>query len=143
MSVTYTVCKNCGGVNKVQREKALAGQAVCGKCQASLPMQGLVSEVNEEGFRKILRNSELPVVVDFWASWCGPCQVYGPEFQRASQEYPDAVFLKVSTETETNLAAQMGVRGIPLTIIFKNGQEVKRQAGAMNAEGVKGLLESI
>ena len=80
------------------------------------------------------------VYVDIWASWCGPCQMYGPEFEKASLLNPGAVFLKVNTETEAELGQEFGIRGIPLTIIFKNGKEVRRQAGAMQASEVGTLL---
>jgi thioredoxin len=80
------------------------------------------------------------VLIDFWASWCGPCQMYGPEFQRASQENQTAVFLKVNTETEQMLAAKYGIRGIPCTILFHNGKEVRRQSGAMNASQVRQFI---
>lgn len=143
MSSTLSVCKSCGGVNRVQNDKALKGEAVCGKCQAKLPLHGLVSEVDQTGFQKILRNSEKPVIVDFWASWCGPCKMYGPEFEKASRQNENAVFIKVNTETEQSISAQMGIRGIPCTIIFKNGKEVKRQSGALSAEGVGELLRSL
>lgn len=143
MSTTLSVCKSCGGINRVQSEKALAGEAICGKCQAKLPMHSLVSEVDEVGFQKILRNSDKPVIVDFWASWCGPCKMYGPEFEKASQENGNAVFLKINTETEQAISSQMGIRGIPCTIIVKNGKEIKRQAGALSSQGVGELLRSL
>jgi thioredoxin 2 len=136
MEFTYSVCKSCKGLNKVSLEKALATKPVCGKCGTTLPMHGMVSEVDTEGFQKILRKSELPVAVDFWASWCGPCKVYGPEFEKASLEKKGTVFLKISTETEQQLSAQYGIRGIPCTVLFKDGKEVRRQAGAMEKAGV-------
>ncbi|MCM2349741.1 MAG: thioredoxin domain-containing protein [Bacteriovoracaceae bacterium] len=141
MSHTFAVCKNCHSVNRIQI--ARAGEAVCGKCQAKIPFHGLVSDVTEADFRKLLKVSDKPLIVDFWASWCGPCQMYGPEFQKASMENDKAVFLKVNTETETALSGSLGIRGIPCTIIFKDGKEVKRQSGAMNAAGVNSLLTQI
>jgi thioredoxin 2 len=140
MNYTFSICPQCNSLNKVQTEKAR--EAVCGKCQAALPLRGLVSEVSADGFRRIIAKSEHPVIVDFWASWCGPCQMYGPEFEKASLENPEAVFLKINTETEQALSTQLGIRGIPCTLVYKNGKEVKRQPGAMNAQQVRSLLQS-
>lgn len=142
MNHTFSVCPKCNALNKVESDKALQGKAVCGKCQAGLQMNGLVSEVSTEDFRRIISKSDVPVVVDFWASWCGPCKMYGPEFQKASTTNTDAVFLKISTETEQMLSAELGIRGIPCTIMFKNGKEIKRQAGAMNASQVGSWIHS-
>ena len=133
MSHTFSVCNKCRSLNKVSREKALANYAVCGKCSERLSLHGLVSDVGATDLPRILKASDLPVVVDFWAEWCGPCKMYGPEFQKASLENPKAVFLKVNTETEQSLSAELGIRGIPCTILFKDGKEVKRQAGAMSS----------
>lgn len=143
MSSTLSICQSCGGVNRVSREKAMKGEAICGKCQTRLPLHGLVSEVDQNGLQKILRTSDKPVIVDFWASWCGPCKMYGPEFEKASLENENAVFLKVNTEAEQMISSQMGIRGIPCTIIFKDGKEVKRQAGALSAQGVGELLRTL
>lgn len=140
MNHTYSVCPHCQSLNKVNSENAVKKKPVCGKCGQELPMHGLVSEVTTQDFERILSKSEKPVVVDFWASWCGPCQMYGPEFQRASQENQTAVFLKVNTETEQMLAAKYGIRGIPCTILFHNGKEVRRQSGAMNASQVRQFI---
>ncbi len=143
MSHTLTVCPKCKSLNKVLIEKALSNQALCGKCQQNLSLHGLVTEVNTEDFRRIINASDKPVVVDFWASWCGPCKVYGPEFQKASVENHNAVFLKISTEAEQQISAELGIRGIPCTILFKNGKEVARQAGAMSVEQVKQFVNSV
>lgn len=141
MGHTYAACKNCHSVNRIQTDKA--SKAVCGKCHSPIPFHGLVSDVGGQDFQKLIRTSEKPVIVDFWASWCGPCQMYGPEFEKASTQNEQAVFLKVNTETEGALSGQLGIRGIPCTIIFKDGREIKRQAGVMDASSISSLLRTI
>jgi thioredoxin 2 len=140
MSHTFAICPSCHSLNKVDADRALQKAATCGKCQAPLQLHGLMSHASAEDFQRILAKSDIPVVVDFWASWCGPCRMYGPEFERASTLHKNAVFLKIDTEANPQLSQQLGIRGIPCTIVFKNGKEVRRQAGAMSAEQVGSLL---
>ena len=143
MNSFYSYCLKCGSVNRVNSDKALAKQATCGKCSALLDLHSLVTPVNEQGFEKILSKSDQLVVVDFWASWCGPCQMYGPVFEEVSKSFAGtATFIKVSTEQSPNVAMKFGIRGIPATVLFKNGKEVARQAGALNASMLESLVKS-
>lgn len=143
MSTIYSYCSKCQSVNRVNSEKALSNQATCGKCSASLDLHALVTPVNEDGFHKIVGKSDQLVVVDFWASWCGPCRMYGPVFEQVSKDFAGrASFIKVSTEQSPNVAMQFGIRGIPATVFFKNGKEVARQAGALNAQMLQSLVQN-
>jgi thioredoxin 2 len=140
MNLTFSECKKCHALNKLNIEKSLLKTPVCGQCGDDLLLKGLVSEVSTKNFNKILIKAEGLVVVDFWASWCGPCRSYAPEYEKASLQNKHAVFLKINTETEQELSSQLGIRGIPCTILFKNGKEIRRQSGAMSAEQVKLFL---
>jgi len=140
MNTLFSQCPKCHSLNKVSQERILLLKPVCGKCKTELSFKSKVSEVNTSNFKKILSLTPGPVVVDFWASWCGPCKMYGPEFEKASLKQTSVQFLKINTEEETALSAELGIRGIPCTILFYQGKEVRRQSGAMNADQVKFFL---
>lgn len=128
---TYAACNACNTVNRVKTDK-LGSKPKCAKCHAPLPFEGAVLHLKEAAFSELLIHSPLPVAADFWAEWCGPCRTYGPIFaDEALKSLGKLVMVKINTEQEQALAGAMGIRGIPATVLFRDGEEVKRQAGVM------------
>ena len=135
-------CPNCNTLNRAPREKLAAGAGgKCGHCGAPL-FGGHPVALNAQSFETHAAKSDIPLVVDFWAPWCGPCKAMAPQFEQAAGHLEPTVRLaKVNTEDEQALAGRFGIQAIPTMILFKHGKEVARQSGAMNAAGIENWVQ--
>ncbi|QCU89205.1 thioredoxin TrxC [Thiomicrorhabdus sediminis] len=125
------MCPHCAGLNRLNDAKP---GAKCGKCKQEL-FSGNPLEMNAQQFNRALQKTDQPLVVDFWAPWCGPCQGFAPVFNQAAQQFePAARFVKINTENEQQLAAQFGIRSIPTLAIFQSGKEITRLSGALDMQ---------
>jgi thioredoxin 2 len=136
-----TACETCGTKNRVSA-RHLADVGKCGACKAALPPTNHPIDVDQSGFDEILSSAKVPILVDFWAEWCGPCKMAAPEVKKLAAEMSGrALVVKVDTESQPALSARYRIQGIPNFMVFRNGQPVFQQAGATSSAQMRKWLE--
>lgn len=137
--VKHIVCPACERVNRIPSGKD-ARKAKCGNCHQPL-FTGRPVSVSSKNFTTHIEQNDIPVVVDFWAQWCGPCKAMAPVYERLAAEFePEIRFLKVDTEAEPELSARYNIRSIPTLMLFRNGKVIAQQAGALGQEALRSWL---
>ena len=140
MGAKTLTCLNCGQLNRVPEDRLTAGPK-CGNCSEGL-MTGQAADVDPAILDKASKNDDLPLVVDFWAPWCGPCKMMAPEFSKAAKTLNGkARLVKLDTQKHQSTGARFRIRGIPTLVAFERGREKKRQSGAMRAGQIIGWVK--
>jgi len=130
-AMKHLVCAHCGTTNRLPEER-LDHHPVCGRCSAGL-MENKPVPLTDAVFEKFVAGTELPVLVDFWAEWCGPCRAMAPQFEQAAAQLPRVRFAKLETDANPQASVRNRIRSIPTLVLYAGGQEVARKIGALAA----------
>lgn len=137
----HLVCPSCGTTNRIPAER-LHDSPVCAQCKTPL-MSAVAVNLSDAALPKFIAFTELPIIVDFWAAWCGPCKTMAPHFANAASQMPDVRFVKVDSDAAPVASARYDIRGIPTLIIFRGGGEVARQSGVMPATQLTAWIKQV
>ena len=135
------ICPHCLEINNVPKKDSYK-KANCGKCKNSL-LENKPVDLSGSNFDEIVVNCDLPIIVDFWAPWCGPCKMMTPVFKEVASSYPlKTLFAKVNTQDQQQLGARFNIKSIPTLIMFKDGKEVQRVSGALDKDNLSQFVNS-
>ncbi|MCB0405186.1 MAG: thioredoxin TrxC [Bdellovibrionales bacterium] len=141
---SFAACEKCQAVNRVNLATAQGRTPICAKCKEKLPIHAGVVTVTDKTMASLTSGSPIPVVVDFWADWCGPCKAFAPIFADVARELGGRfVFAKLDTDANPHSSARFNIRGIPSLIAFSKGKELARSSGAMPPQAFKSWLAGL